>query len=140
MEFNKPCINLWRVWTKNTNCWEILRKFSKNFFRNLWKCFILAYFSRFNKPMRLFFAVWTKNTNCWEILRKFWKFLMTIQLKNCILLWFLENLLLKIEPSEITPFFYNNFFGFGGGGGFPPPPKSAYGSHASLAEIRRCRP
>ena len=31
----------------------------------------------------------------------------------------LENLLLKIEPSEITSFFYNNFFGFGGGGGFP---------------------
>ena len=23
-------------------------------------------------------------------------------------------MLLKIEPSEITPFFYNNFFGFGG--------------------------
>ena len=35
-----------------------------------------------------------------------------------------ENLLLKIEPSEITPLFYNNFFGFGGGG-FPPfPPGS----------------
>ena len=26
-------------------------------------------------------------------------------------------MLLKIEPSEITPFFYNNFFDFGGGGG-----------------------
>ena len=25
-----------------------------------------------------------------------------------------ENLLLKIEPSEIPPFFYNNPFGFGG--------------------------
>ena len=24
-------------------------------------------------------------------------------------------LLLKIEPSEITPFFYNNFFDLGGG-------------------------
>ena len=34
---------------------------------------------------------------------------------------FFENLLLKIELSEITPFFYNNFFGFGGGE-FPPFP------------------
>ena len=29
---------------------------------------------------------------------------------------FFENLLLKIELSGITLFFYNNFFGFGGGG------------------------
>ena len=28
-----------------------------------------------------------------------------------------EKLLLKIEPSEITSFFYNNIFHFGGGGG-----------------------
>ena len=27
--------------------------------------------------------------------------------------------MLKIEPSEITSFFYNNFFNFGGGGTFP---------------------
>ena len=33
-----------------------------------------------------------------------------------------ENLLLKIELSEITPFFYNNFFGFRGGGISPLPP------------------
>ena len=69
--------------------------------------------------------IWTKNANCWEILRKFWKFLMKILLKNGIFILFLilffENLLLKIEPSEITPVFYNNFFGFGGGG-FPPSP------------------
>ena len=32
--------------------------------------------------------------------------------------YFFGNLLLKIEPSEITPFFFNNFFGLGGG--FPP--------------------
>ena len=37
-------------------------------------------------------------------------------------IYFFENLLLKIEPSEITPVFYNNFFGFGGGGNFPPSP------------------
>ena len=26
-EFNKQGVNLLRVWTKNPNCWEILRKF-----------------------------------------------------------------------------------------------------------------
>ena len=34
--FNKPCVNFSRVWTKNTNCWEILRNFRiflKNFIR-----------------------------------------------------------------------------------------------------------
>ena len=34
-------------------------------------------------------------------------------------LFFFENLLLKIELSEITPFFYNNFFSVSGGGDFP---------------------
>ena len=34
--------------------------------------------------------------------------------------YFFENLLLKVEPSEITPFFYNNFFAFWGD--FPPLP------------------
>ena len=41
---------------------------------------------------------------------------------NFYFLFFSENLLLKIELSEITPFFYNNFFGFWGGGNFPPFP------------------
>ena len=27
--------------------------------------------------------------------------------------FYLGNLLLKIDPSEITPFFYNHFFGWG---------------------------
>ena len=36
-------------------------------------------------------------------------------------------MLLKIQSSEITPFFYNNFFGFFGGGGFSPfPPGYAF--------------
>ena len=39
-------------------------------------------------------------------------------------LFFFENLFQKIELSEITPFFYNNFFGFGGGE-FPPFPPLA---------------
>ena len=46
---------------------------------------------------------------------------------------FFENLLLKIELSEITPFFNKNFFGFGGGGEFPPsPPGYALELHYSI--------
>ena len=37
----------------------------------------------------------------------------------------LEDLLLKIEPSEITPFFYHNFFGFVGRNFFSSPPGHA---------------
>ena len=81
--FYKPCINFSRVWTKNTNCWEILRnfwKFSKYFFR---KFRIIHYFSivfeKLNKPCVKLSCAWTKTTNCTEILSKFWKFLMKIQ-------------------------------------------------------------
>ena len=49
-----------------------------------------------------------------KILMKFLNFLF--------LILFFENLLLKIEPSEITPFFYNNLFRFRGGGIPPFPP------------------
>ena len=44
----------------------------------------------------------------------------SIEKLNFLFFYFFENLLLKIELSEITPFFYNNFFGFGGD--FPPSP------------------
>ena len=43
-------------------------------------------------------------------------------IENWFFIFILEKLLLKIEPSEITPFFYNNFFGFGVRGIFPPFP------------------
>ena len=49
-----------------------------------------------------------------------------------IFLLFLENLLLKIEPSEITSFFYTNFFRFRRG--FPPFPLAT-----SLALGECCR-
>ena len=42
-------------------------------------------------------------------------------------IFILENFLRKVEPSEITPFFYNIFFGFGGGGVVPLPPGYALG-------------
>ena len=37
----------------------------------------------------------------------------SIEKLNFHFIFILENLLQKIEPSEMTPFFYNNFFGFG---------------------------
>ena len=50
-----------------------------------------------------------------------------------ILFLFFQNFLLKIEPSEITPFFYNNFFGFGGGG-FPPWLRPLFGGYPETAK------
>ena len=67
-------------------------------------------------------CVWTKNPNCWEILRKFWHFWWKFYRKiEFIIFYFFENLLLKLELSEITQFFYNIFFCFGGGFPFPLP-------------------
>ena len=43
------------------------------------------------------------------------KFFVKNSLEKLHFYLFLEKLLLKIEPSEITSFFYNNFFNFGGG-------------------------
>ena len=52
----------------------------------------------------------------------------SLKMEFFIFLFFFENLLLKIELSEITPFFYNNFFGFGEGRNSPPlPPGYALG-------------
>ena len=46
----------------------------------------------------------------------------SIEKLNFLFFIFFENLLLKIELSEITPFFYNIFFGFGGWDFAPFPP------------------
>ena len=74
------------------------------------KCLILVYFQKITKPGVKFPRVLMTNTNCWEILRNFDK--NSLEKLNFYL--FLEKLLLKIEPSEIISFFYNNFFNFGG--------------------------
>ena len=63
---------------------------------------------------------------------------MKILQKNSIFL-FSENLLQKIEPSEITPFFLNNFFGSGGGGDFPPFPLAIGGGGVSKLILRPCQ-
>ena len=82
----------------------------------------------FYKSSVNFSRVWTKNTNCWEI-EKILKFFDKYSLEKLNFYLFLEKLLLKIEPSEMTSFFYNKFFNFGGGGNVPcvPPPGGATG-------------
>ena len=95
--------------------------------------YISIFFKIFNKPCANFSRVWTKNANCWEILKTVDE--NSIEKLNIfIFLFLLENLLLKIEPSEITPFFYYNFFGFGGGD-FSLPPGYALGPRVLWSEI-----
>ena len=112
---------------------ENFRKFAKNSRRKL--LYFRLFCKKISKPCGKFSRVWTKNTIVWEILRKFWKFLMKIQWKNWIISIFLQNLLLKIETSEITSFLYNNFFRFGVRGFNPPPlrtPLNAEEEHTDL--------
>ena len=47
-KFNKPFVNFLRVWTKNANCWEILKIFDENSIEklNFYFIFILFYFSK----------------------------------------------------------------------------------------------
>ena len=85
-------------------------KICKRFLKKMQKIHYFGiFFEKFNKPCINFSRVWTKT------LWKCWKFLMKIQLKNWIFIYFWEKLLLKIELSGITSFFYNNFFRFMGG-------------------------
>ena len=126
--FSKNFINysfVFRGFGRKTQFLKVLRKFSKVFLRKSLKMhYFCIFLKNSNKSFVNFLGVWTKNPNFWEILRKFWKFLMKILLKNWIFILFFilffENLLLKIEPSEITPVFYNNFSV--SGGNFPPFP------------------
>ena len=108
----KPSVNFSRVWTKYTNCWEILRKFSKISLENSKKCISLAYSQQNLKNLREFFA---RLDVKFKLQGNFEKILQIFD-KNSIaklhFYLFLEKLWLKIEPSEITTFFYNNIFNF----------------------------
>ena len=86
------------------------------------KCCIFAYFAKKFKNHAVNFCAFGRKTQLfgkfWEIFEIFWwKFNGKIEFFSI----FWENLLLKIETSEITSFFYNNFFRFGGGGVQTPP-------------------
>ena len=115
-KFNKPCVNFLRVWTKNTNSWEIFKKFSKTFLRKQQKTnYFGIFFKKFNKLCVNISHVWTTITNCQVNYEKILKILDENSIEKLTFKLILEMVMLKIEPSEITSFFYNNFFNFGGG-------------------------
>ena len=77
--------------------------------------------------MRSFFARLDEKHKLLGNFEKILKFFDENSLEKLNFLYFFENLLLKIELSEITTFFYNNFFGFGGRDFPPSPPGYALG-------------
>ena len=52
-QFNKACVNFLSVWTKSSNCWEILRKFCKFLMKILKKKWSF-YFGKFFTKTRAF--------------------------------------------------------------------------------------
>ena len=98
------------------------------------------FFKTFNKPLLIFCAFGQKRKlfgNFETILKIFDENSMEKLNFYFIFIFILETLLQKIEPSEITPFFYNNFFGFGGG--FPPSPwlRHWYDGHGTTVEVSK---
>ena len=90
---------------------EKILKIFKNFLKKIAK---MHYFSIFFKRLTnhaLNFCAFGRKTQIvgkfWENFENFWwKFYRKL---HFYFIFILENLLVKIEPSEITPFFYNNF-------------------------------
>ena len=93
-----------------------------NFFlRKLQKCIIVAYFSNNLAHRALIFRSFGRKSQIvWKFWEKIWKLLMKMLLENRIFIFLLmlENLLLKIGPSEITQFYKINSVS---GGVFPLP-------------------
>ena len=122
IDFNKAFVQFLRVWIKYTiylKFWEDFPKFRKNYSENCYNLF----FQRFNKACVQFLRVWTKKHNIQKIFESFWwKFYRKIEFFYFLFLffYFFENLLLKIEHSEITPF-WQHFFRFRDVGNFPLP-------------------
>ena len=113
-KFNKPCVKFSRVWTKN-KLMENFEKFSKIFNFFLQKIsknpLFELIFPRYLTNHALIFRAFGRKLprDILDILRKIWKFLMKIQQKSCIFIYFWVKLLLKIEFSEIASFFYTTF-------------------------------
>ena len=85
--------------------------------------YLCLFYTKFYKPCVNFSRVGTKNTTWWKSFEKILKILEKNSIEKLTFRLFLERLMLKIEPSEITSFFYNNFFQFRGWNvpGVPPP-------------------
>ena len=127
MRVKKPCFSFCAFRRKTQfigNFEKVLESFSMVFSRKLLKMHYLSIFSKDLTNHALFFrAVDEKRKffgNFEKILKTFDEHSIEKNFYFFNIFLFLENLLLKIEPSEITPFFYNNIFGFGGMG-FPAP-------------------
>ena len=68
-----------------------------------------------SKPCGQFLRVCTKNTIVWEILRNLWKFLMKIQWKNWIFLYFLGKFVAKNRNLGNNITFLQQFYPVRGG-------------------------
>ena len=100
---------------------EFSGEFSKIFLGKLLECIIFAYFSKkIIKPGVNFSQRLDEKHKFFEIFEKFLKIFDENSIEKLNFLLFLENLLLKIEPSEISSFFYNSFFSFRGISPFSP--------------------
>ena len=92
---------------------NIFESFHKNIAKN---ALFLDIFQKELTNHALIFCVFGPKT---QIVGKFWEnfenFWWTFYCKIEFLILFFENLLVKIEPFEITPVFSNNLFGFSGG-------------------------
>ena len=101
--------------------WENFRKFSKIFFRKLLKCIIFACYSINLANHALIFRGFDEKRKLLGNFENILKFFdeNSIEKFNFYFIFIFENLWLKIEPSEITPFL-QQFFRFPEGG-FPPP-------------------
>ena len=101
--FQNPGVKFSRVLTKNTIDWEFLENLSKISGENSKNALFRAYDQQNFKKQAFFVHL--------ENSEKILKFFDKPSLEN---LNFSEKLLIKIDPSEITSFFYKVFFYFWG--------------------------
>ena len=112
---------------------ENFRKFAKKFPKKIAKMLYFRLFcKKISKPCVTFSRVWTKNTIVWGNFEKILKIFDGNSIEKLNFYLFLGKLLLKIETSEITSFFYSNFFRLGGGANPPP----AYATDQDILEIK----
>ena len=108
-EIPKPSIKFARVLRKTIIIWEFLRKLSKISWEMSKKSIILAYSQPSFKILSLLFRAFGRYI---QSVGKFWenfKFLDKNSLEMLNIYLFLENLLLQIEPSDVSSFFQHFF-------------------------------
>ena len=117
-KFNKPCV-IFGAFGRKTKIaqhfWENLRKFSKDFFRNLRKCIILDYFSKSLTNTCVHFSPFGQKRHCWEILNILDE--NSIDKLNFIIIF--RKIVTKNRAFGNNTIFLQQFFRLGGG--FPSP-------------------